>query len=82
MKRTLIEKGTCIYIYNIKDCFGDNIPNFEIEVGEEILKSDDDYDEYNGKLVADDADVEDAIYEYINIAYPSVRDFMFNIEDC
>lgn len=77
----LIEKGTCIWIYEIEDAFGRHLPEMEIVLGEDILKSDDDYENYNGNMVATKRDVEDAIIDYMRFGYPEVHDYMFAIGD-
>lgn len=76
----LIEKGTNIYIYEIEDCYGRQMESFDILV-DEILTDDDDYVDYNGTLVVEESEVEDAIYEYMSRNYPMVHDYMFDIED-
>lgn len=81
MGRTrLIEKGTNIYIYEIEDCYGRQMASFDILV-DEILTEDDDYVDYNGTLVVEESEVEDALYEYMSRNYPMVHDYMFDIED-
>ena len=78
----LIEKGTQIWFYEVVDCYGGKMSNFEIIVGEDILKSDDEYDDYNGSLVVPVEKVEDAIYDYMSENYPEVHDYMYDIEEC
>ena len=78
----LIEKGTNIWFYEIEDIYGRTVCNFEIIVGEDILKSDDEYDDYNGSLVVPVEKVEDAIYDYMSENYPEVHDYMYDIEEC
>lgn len=80
-RTTLIKKGTNIYMYEIESCNGKQYPDFEIVVGEDILQSDDDYEEYHGFLVVSEEEVEDAIYNYMQDNYPDVHDYMFNIDD-
>ena len=81
MGRTrLIEKGTNIYIYEIEDCFGRQMASFDILV-DEILTDDDDYVDYNGTLVVEESEVEDAISEYMSRSFPMVHDYMFDIDD-
>lgn len=81
MGRTrLIEKGTNIYIYEIEDCYGRQMASFDILV-DEILTDDDDYVDYNGTLVVEESEVEDAIYEYMSRNFPMVHDYMFDIDD-
>lgn len=76
----LIEKGTCILIYDIEDAFGGQMSDIEIVLGEDILKSDDDYDNYNGDMVVTEKDVEDAIIDYMRFRHPEVHDYMFVID--
>lgn len=79
-KTRLIEKGTNIYIYEIEDCYGRQMASFDILV-DEILTEDDDYVDYNGTLVVEESEVEDAISEYMSRNFPMVHDYMFDIED-
>ena len=79
-KARLIEKGTNIYIYEIEDCYGRQMASFDILV-DEILTSDDDYVDYNGTLVVDESEVEDAISEYMSRNFPMVYGYMFDIDD-
>ena len=65
----LIEKGTNIYIYEIEDCYGRQMASFDILV-DEILTEDDDYVDYNGTLVVEESEVENAICEYMSKNYP------------
>ena len=76
----LIEKGTNIYIYEIEDCFGRQMDSIDILV-DEILTADDDYVDYNGTLVVEESEVENALYEYMSRNYPMVHDYMFDIDD-
>ena len=75
-----IEKGTSIWIYEIEDAFGRRLPEMEIILGEDILKSDDDYENYNGDMVVPERDVENAIIDYMRFCYPEVHDYMYNID--
>lgn len=77
----LIEKGTGILIYDIEDAFGRQLSEMEIVLGEDILKSDDDYDDYNGDMVVTERDVEDAIIDYMRFSHPEVHDYMFAIDE-
>lgn len=78
---TLIKKGTTIYMYEIESGEGNQYPDFEIVVGEDILQSDDDYEEYHGTLVISEEEVDDAIYYYMQERYPDVYDYTIDIED-
>lgn len=77
----LIEKGTCIWIYEIEDAFGRQLPEMEIVLGEDILKSDDDYMNINGNMFVTERDVEDAIIDYMSSNYPEVHDYMCDLDD-
>ena len=79
-KARLIEKGTNIYIYEIEDWYGRQMASFDILV-DEILTSDDDYVDYNGTLVVEESEVEDAISEYMSRNFPMVYGYMFDIDD-
>ena len=79
-KARLIEKGTNINIYKIEDCYGRQMASFDILV-DEILTSDDDYVDYNGTLVVEESEVEDAISEYMSRNFPMVYGYMFDIDD-
>lgn len=76
----LIEKSTNIYIYDIEDCFGRQMDSIDILV-DEILTNDDNYVDYNGTLVVEESEVENALYEYMSKNYPMVHDYMFDIDD-
>lgn len=76
----LIEKGTGILIYDIEDAFGGQMSDIEIVLGEDILKSDDDYMNINGNMFTTERDVEDAIIDHIRFRYPEVHDYMFAID--
>ena len=78
----LIEKGTNIWFYEIEDRYGRVMDNFEIVLilGEDILQSKDNYDDYNGSLVVPVEKVEDAIYDYMSENYPEVHDYMYDID--
>jgi hypothetical protein len=54
--------------------------SFDILV-DEILTDDDDYVDYNGTLVVEESEVEDAISEYMSRNFPMVHDYMFDIDD-
>lgn len=76
----LIEKGTNIWFYEIEDCYGRKLCEFDIILGEDILKYDDEYDDYNGSLVVPVEKVENAIYDYMSKNYPEVHDYMYDID--
>jgi hypothetical protein len=78
---TLINEGTNIYIYNVIDEDGKHLPSIDIEVGEDILNSTEDYDVYNGEMVVEYEVVEDAVREYMENNYPGVIKFEFTIDE-
>lgn len=74
----LIEKGSTINVLEVVDYSGQQLPEFEITLGEDILKSDDDYVNYNGDLVVSEKEVEDAVIDYIRHEYPEIHDYMID----
>ena len=74
----LIEKGSTINVLEVVDYSGQRLPEFEITLGEDILKSDDDYVNYNGDLVVSEKEVEDAVIDYIRHEYPEIHDYMID----
>lgn len=76
----LIEKGSTIYVLEVVDFSGQQLPEFEITLGEDILKSNDDYVNYNGDLVVSEKEVEDAVIDYIRHEYPEIHDYMIDFE--
>lgn len=76
----LIEKGSTIYVLEVVDFRGQQLPEFEITLGVEILKSDEEYVNYNGSLVVSEKEVEDAVIDYIRHEYPEIHDYMIDIE--
>lgn len=76
----LVEKGAKVYVMDVVDHIGQRLTNFELTLGVDILKSDDDYVNYNGDLVISDKEVGDAVSEYIREKYPEIHDYMIDIE--
>ena len=76
----LIEKGSTVNVLEVVDFSGQQMPEFEITLGEDILKSDDDYVNYNGDLVVSEKEVEDAVIDYIRHKYPEIHDYMIDYE--
>ena len=74
----LIEKGSTINVLEVVDYSGQRLPEFEITLGEDILKSNDDYVNYNGDLVVSEKEVEDAVIDYIRHEYPEIHDYMID----
>lgn len=75
-----IEKGSTIYLLEVVDFSGQKLPDFEITLGEEILKSDEEYVNYNGSLVISEKEVEEAVIDYIRHEYPEIHDYMIYFE--
>lgn len=76
----LIKKGTSIWIYEIEDAFGRQLPEMEVVLGEDILESDEYYMNINGDMYVTERDVEDVIIDYMRLCYPEVHDYMYNID--
>jgi hypothetical protein len=74
----LIEKGSTVNVLEVVDYSGQKLPEFEITLGEDILKSNDDYVNYNGDLVVSEKEVEDAVIDYIRHEYPEIHDYMID----
>ena len=75
-----IEKGSVIYIYEIEDCYGRQMDEFDILI-DEILTADTDYIDYNGTLVVEESTAEYAINKFMRKNYPMVCNYMFDIGD-
>ena len=73
-----IEKGSTIYVLEVVDFSGQPLPEFEITLGKDILKSNDDYVNYNGDLVVSEQEVKDAVIDYISHKYPEIHDYMID----
>ena len=78
----VFEKGTTINIFEVVDKYGQQLLNFELTLGNNILKSDKCYINYNGSLIVSEEEVENAIREYMSNYYPMVYDYMVDINDC
>jgi hypothetical protein len=76
----LIEKGDSVYVMEVTDYSGQKLPEFEITLGEEILKSDEEYVNYNGSLVVSEQEVEDAVIDYIRHEHPEIHDYMIDYD--
>jgi hypothetical protein len=77
----LIKKGTRIFIYEMDSDLETYLNIIEIVLGEDILKSDDDYVKYNGTMVISEAEIEDAVRKHTKNEYPKMRDYVFEIDD-
>lgn len=81
MATNLIEKGECIFIYDIKDSYEIQfMRDLELVVGEDILQNNADYDDkINDKLVVSKQKVEDAIFDYMSYNFPEAHDYGYYI---
>jgi hypothetical protein len=77
----LIEKGSKVMIIEIEDCYGMKLPEIELTLGNEILKSDDDYVNYNGSMIVSEDEIKDAVGDYMKYEYPEIKDYMLDIEE-
>ena len=75
----LIKKGTTIFIYEVDSDLETYLNIIEIVIGEDILKSDDDYVKYNGTMVLSEAEIADAINDFVEYNCPEMRDYVFEI---
>lgn len=82
MMTNLIKKSAKVFVMEVEDFSGQRLPDFELVVGEDILKSDDEYVNCNGSLVVSEKKVEDEVINYIRYVYPEIHDYMIDIEDC
>lgn len=74
----LIEKGATIYVLEVVDFSGQQLPAFELTLGDEILQSNDEYVNYNGVLVIPEKEMESAVIDYIRHEYPEIQDYMID----
>ena len=77
----LYEKGTTVYIYEVDNYNEQYLNIMEIVLGEDILKSDDDYVNYNGSLVVSEEEIANAIKDFVKSNCPTVREYSFDIEE-
>jgi hypothetical protein len=77
----LIEKGASIGIYDVVGSHRQQMPDFELTLGEDILTADDNYVDYNGSLIVSEKEVEDAVIDFIRINYPEIYDYMIDIRE-
>lgn len=78
---SFIKKGTIIYFYEIEDCHGQQLMDFDITLGKDILKSDEDYKYVKGNQVLMQSEVDKAISEYMTKHYPEVHDYMYDFDE-
>lgn len=71
MMTNLIKKGAKVFVMEVEEFSGQRLPDFELVVGEDILKSDDEYSE---------KEIEDEVINYIRNVYPEIHDYMIDIE--
>lgn len=76
----LLKKWIIIRVVEVEDEEGNQLPGFDIMLGLDILKSNDDYFLYDQTLVATKDEVLDAITEYMSEKYPDVFYFEFDSE--
>lgn len=79
-KVNLIYKGTKVFIYGVKYYEEEDLPSeFDLVLGVDILKSDDDYCDYLGSQVVSEAEVEDAVRKYMDSISPEVYEYAYKI---
>lgn len=75
----LIKKGTKVLIYGVKYYEGDSFPSeFDLVLGVDILKSDDNYIDHLGSQVASQEEVEDAVRNYMDSISPEVCEYSYS----
>lgn len=75
-----IEKGTTVFVYNIKDS-GEDFDTIYIVVGEDILISDHNYEKCLNKLVIDEEVVDNAISNYMIARYSDSVSYVYHLEE-
>lgn len=77
----LIKKGTKVFIYGVKFFYEEDVltSEFELVLGVDILKADDEYSDYLGSLVVSEAEVEDAVRNYMDSISPEVYEYAYKI---
>lgn len=76
----LIEKGTTFFVYNIKDS-DDEYDSIDIVVGEDILKSEHNYEKCFNNLVIDEEKVDNAISNYMMANYSESVSYCYSMEE-
>lgn len=76
----LLKKWTIIRVVEVEDEEGNQLPGFDIMLGSDILKSNDDYFLYDRTLLVTKDEVLDAITEYMSEKYPDVIYYEFDSE--
>ena len=79
-KVNLIKKGTRVFIYGVKYFYEEDIitSEFELVLGVDILKFDDDYCDYLGSQVVSEAELEDAVRNYMDSISPEVYEYSYS----
>ena len=76
----LIKKGTKVFIYGVKTYEeGVLTSEFDLVLGVDILRSDDEYSDYLGSLVVSEAEVETAVRNYMDSISPEVYEYAYKI---
>ena len=70
----LIKNGAKVFVMEVEDFSGQRLPDFELVVGEDILKS------HIETLIVSYDQVEDAVVDYIRTEYPEIHDYIIDIE--
>ena len=79
-KVNLINKGTKVFIYGVKTYEeGVLTSEFDLVLGVDILKADEEYSDYLGSLVVSEAEVEDAVRNYMDSISPEVYEYAYTI---
>ena len=79
-KVNLIEKGTKVFVYGVQ--FYDEevlTSEFDLVLGVDVLKSDDDYCDYLGSQVVSEAEVDTAVRNYMDSISPEVYEYAYKI---
>ena len=78
-KVNLIEKGTKVFIYGIQ-FYDDEVltSEFDLVLGVDILKSDNDYCDYLGSQVVSEAEVDTAVRNYMDSISPEVYEYSYS----
>ena len=76
-----IEKGSKVLIYGVKFFYEEeDLPSeFDLVLGVDILKSDDDYIDQLGSQVVSQAEVEDAVRNYMDSISPEKYEYAYKI---
>lgn len=75
----LVKKGTTIFIYEVDNFLETYLSIIEIVLGEDILKADDDYVIYKNSQVVSEAEIEDAVRDFVEYNCPDMRDYVYEI---